>query len=82
MTDAFASIVSNNLNNVMRIFTIISITLSIPTLIFSMYGMNFQQGMLGMPLSDKPWGFVVIILISLVLSGIVTWFLTRSRMFK
>jgi len=35
-----------------------------------------------MPLSDKPWGFVVIILISLVLSGIVTWFLTRSRMFK
>lgn len=33
MTDAFASIVSNNLNNVMRIFTMISITLSIPTLI-------------------------------------------------
>ena len=78
MTDAFASIV----NNVMRIFTIISITLSIPTLIFSMYGMNFQEGMLGMPLTDKPWGFAVIIGISLVLSAIVTWFLTRSRMFK
>ena len=82
MTDAFASIVSNNLNNVMRIFTIISITLSIPTLIFSMYGMNFQEGMLGMPLTDKPLGFAVIIGISLVLSAIVTWFLTRSRMFK
>ena len=82
MTDAFASIVSNNLNNVMRIFTIISITLSIPTLIFSMYGMNFQEGMLGMPLTDKPWGFAVIIGISLVVSAIVTWFLTRSRMFK
>ena len=68
MTDAFASIVSNNLNNVMRIFT--------------MYGMNFQEGMLGMPLTDKPWGFAVIIGISLVLSAIVTWFLTRSRMFK
>ena len=81
MTDAFASIVSNNLNNVMRIFTIISITLSIPTLIFSMYGMNFQEGMLGMPLTDKPWGFAVIIGISLVVSAIVTWFLTRSRMF-
>ena len=82
MTDAFASIVSNNLNNVMRIFTIISITLSIPTLIFSMYGMNFQEGMLGMPLTDKPWGFAVIIGISLIVSAIVTWFLTRSRMFK
>ncbi len=47
-----------------------------------MYGMNFQEGMLGMPLTDKPWGFLVIIAISLVASGIVTWFLTRSHMFK
>jgi magnesium transporter len=82
MTDAFASIVSNNVSNVMRIFTIISITLSIPTLIFSMYGMNFQTGMLGMPLTDKPWGFVAIIVFSMVLSILVTWFLTRSKMFK
>ena len=82
MTDAFASIVSNNLNNVMRIFTIISITLSIPTLIFSMYGMNFDGGMMGMPFTDKPWGFMLIIVISMVLSGAVAWFLTRSRMFK
>ncbi len=59
MTDAFASIVSNNLNNVMRIFTIISITLSTPTLIFSMYGMNFDGGMMGMPFTDKPWGFML-----------------------
>ena len=82
MTDAFASIVSNNLNNVMRIFTIISITLSIPTLIFSMYGMNFDGGMMGMPFTDKPWGIMLIIVISMVLSGAVAWFLTRSRMFK
>ncbi|KAA8832074.1 MULTISPECIES: magnesium transporter CorA family protein [Bifidobacterium] len=82
MTDAFASVVSNNLNNVMRVFTIISITLSIPTLIFSMYGMNFAEGQLGMPLTDKTWGFAAIIVISLIVSALVTWFLTRSRMFK
>ncbi|RBP98157.1 magnesium transporter [Bifidobacterium aemilianum] len=82
MTDAFASIVSNNLNNVMRIFTIISITLAVPTLIFSMYGMNFQDGMLGMPFSDSPWGFVIVVVSSMVLAGVVTWFLTRSRLFK
>jgi magnesium transporter len=83
MTDAFASIVSNNLNNVMRIFTIISITLSIPTLIFSMYGMNFQQGgMLGMPLTGNRWGFLIVIAVSMLLSAIVTWFLTRSRLFR
>ena len=62
----------------MRIFTIISITLSIPTLIFSMYGMNFDGGMMGMPFTDKPWGFMLIIVISMVLSGAVAWFLTRS----
>ncbi|MBW3087806.1 magnesium transporter CorA family protein [Bifidobacterium sp. 82T24] len=82
MTDAFASVVSNNLNNVMRVFTIISITLSIPTLIFSMYGMNFAEGQLGMPLTDKTWGFAAIIVISIIVSIVVTWFLTRSRMFK
>lgn len=82
MTDAFASIVSNNVSNVMRIFTIISITLSIPTLIFSMYGMNFQNGMFGMPLTGKPWGFAAIVIVSMVLSVVVTWFLTRSRLFK
>ena len=60
----------------------ISITLSIPTLIFSMYGMNFDGGMMGMPFTDKPWGFMLIIVISMVLSGAVAWFLTRSRMFK
>ncbi|RBP98980.1 magnesium transporter CorA family protein [Bifidobacterium xylocopae] len=82
MTDAFGSIVSNNVNNVMRIFTIISISLSVPTLIFSMYGMNFQDGMLGMPLSGRPWGFIAVVILSTVLTGFVTWILTRSRFFK
>ena len=82
MTDAFASIVSNNVNNVMRIFTIISISLSVPTLIFSMYGMNFNQGMFGMPFTDKPWGFAVVVILSGLVTALVTWFLTRSRMFN
>lgn len=82
MTDAFASIVSNNVNNVMRIFTIISIGMSVPTLIFSMYGMNFNDGMFGMPFTDKPWGFAVVVIASMLITGFVTWFLTRSKMFK
>ncbi|WEV71772.1 magnesium transporter CorA family protein [Bifidobacterium sp. ESL0790] len=82
MTDASASIVSNNLNNVMRIFTIISIIISIPTLIFSMYGMNFQTGMLGMPFTASKWGFVIVIVISLVITALATWWLTRSKLFK
>ena len=71
MTDAFASIVSNNLNNVMRIFTIISITLSVPTLIFSMYGMNFQ----GMPELSWTYGYPAVIAVSVLLAvGLIVYF--------
>lgn len=82
MTDAFGTIVSNNVNNVMKTFTIISLVMAIPTMIFSMYGMNFQNGMLGMPLSNSPWGFFIIILISLALAGVAAWIFTRSNRFK
>ena len=40
MMDAFASVISNNLNVVMKTLTVISIILMIPTLIASLYGMN------------------------------------------
>ena len=83
MTETFGSIVSNNLNNVMRVFTIISIVISVPTLIFSMFGMNFQDGgMLGMPLTGDPWGFAVVVILSIALAAIVAWVLTRTKMFK
>jgi magnesium transporter len=40
MMDAFASIVSNNLNSVMKLLTSVTILLAIPTLVASLYGMN------------------------------------------
>jgi magnesium transporter len=40
MMDAFASIVSNNLNAVMKVLTAVTILLAIPTLVASLYGMN------------------------------------------
>jgi magnesium transporter len=42
MMDAFASIVSNNLNSVMKVLTSVTIIIAVPTLIASIYGMNFQ----------------------------------------
>lgn len=80
MMDAFGSIVSNNLNNVIRIFTIISIVISIPTLIFSAYGMNLSNGALFFQ-GNFP-GFVIICIISLVLAGLSAWILTKSRIFR
>lgn len=78
MTDAFGSIVSNNMNNVIRIFTIITIVLSIPTLVFSLYGMNFTW----MPFINKSWGFFAILLITMLITGVSTWWLMRSKIFR
>ena len=35
-----------------------------------------------MPFTDKPWGFALVVGLSVVLSALVTWFLTRSRNFR
>ncbi len=78
MTDAFGTIVSNNVNNVMRIFTIISIVLSVPTLIFSMYGMNFVN----IPGSQNRWGFIICVVLSCAITAVFMWVLTRSKFFK
>jgi len=80
MMDAFASVISNNLNVVMKILALITIVMSIPTMIFSAYGMNVDGR--GMPFSDNPYGFLIIVAFSLVLSVIVTFVLVKLRLFK
>ena len=71
MMDAFASIISNNLNTVMKFLASITIILSLPTLIASFLGMNVR-----LPLEDHPLAFIVIVLIAIVVTmvvGIVFW---------
>jgi len=52
MMDAFASIISNNLNMVMKFLTSVTILLALPTLVASLYGMN-----LDLPLDHLPHAF-------------------------
>ncbi|TCD53555.1 magnesium transporter CorA family protein [Alloscardovia theropitheci] len=78
MTDAFGTIVSNNVNNVMKTFTIISLVMAIPTMIFSLYGMNFDE----MPLLRTHGGFWIAIIVSVALSGLAAWIFTRSNRFN
>lgn len=80
MMDAFASVISNNLNIVMKVLAIITIVMSIPTMIFSAYGMNVNTA--GMPFANDPNGFWIIVSISLVLSLIVTVIFMAKKMFK
>ncbi len=63
MMDAFASVISNNLNVVMKQLTLISIILMIPTLIASIFGMNVPNY-----LENSAWAMPSIITGSLILS--------------
>ena len=67
--DASASIISNNFNIIMKFLTAITIVLSIPTLIASIYGMNVP-----LPFATSSHGFAIVIGISLLISfGTVVW---------
>jgi len=65
MMDAFASVISNNLNVIMKRLTSISIILMIPTLIASLYGMNMPNA-----LENKSYAFAFIIVISALFSSL------------
>ncbi|CAN5323841.1 magnesium transporter CorA family protein [soil metagenome] len=74
--DAFASIISNNLNTVMQRLTSITIVLMVPTLVASFYGMNVE-----LPFQHLPGAFAIIVSISLILSLILVMFFRRKKWF-
>ena len=74
--DAFASIISNNLNIVMKVLTSLTVVLSIPTLFASLWGMN-----VGVPFQNNPFGFWIVIAITVVASLAAFVMLWRRKMF-
>ena len=73
--DTFASIISNNQNVVLKRLTTITLFLSIPVLIASIYGMNVP-----LPFQHSPYAFWVPISISLVILAIVAFkFINRKK---
>lgn len=78
--DAFASVISNNLNIVMKVLAVVTIVLSVPTLIFSAYGMNVNIA--GMPFAQSQWGFWIIVVLSLALSAGVAVIFAKTKRFK
>ncbi len=65
MMDAFASIISNNLNAVMKVLATLTIVVSLPTLVASFYGMNVS-----LPGENHPLAFLTVFGISILLSGL------------
>ena len=66
--DAFASIISNNQNEVLKRLTTLTIFLSVPVLIASIYGMNVP-----IPYKDTPYAFWAPVIISLIIVAFVIW---------
>ena len=76
MMDAFASVISNNLNVVMKILTSITIILMIPTLTASIYGMNIE-----LPFQHSPHAFFITIGISFAISLISIFVFIKKKWF-
>ena len=72
--DAYASVISNNLNIVMKILTSLTLVLSIPTIISGLWGMNVT----GLPFADSPYGFLIVIGITVVIS-IIAWIIMHKK---
>lgn len=75
--DAFASIISNNLNSVMKRLTSITIILSLPILVTSIYGMNVAH----IPYVNSPYSFYIPIALSIIVSVIISWYFMKKKWF-
>jgi magnesium transporter len=76
MMDAFASMISNNQNNVIKLLTSVTILMSLPAILGSLFGMN-----VALPLQDNPEAFWIIVGLSLVLAVIATIFFRKKDWF-
>ncbi|GAK49877.1 magnesium and cobalt transport protein [Candidatus Moduliflexus flocculans] len=76
MMDAFASIISNNLNVVMKFLTSVTIILALPTLVASIYGMN-----VALPFQDLPHAFAITMFISFAVAGYTVYLFFRQKFF-
>lgn len=74
--DAYASVISNNLNIVMKLLASVTIVLSVPTIVSSLWGMNVK----GLPYADNPLGFEILLAIAAVISLGAYWILKKKDM--
>lgn len=74
--DVYASLISNNLNVVMKFLTSITLVIAVPTMISSFWGMNVN-----LPFEHSNIGFFLIVTVSVLLTLFVAWWLRKKDMF-
>lgn len=73
---SYSMIVSNRLNQIVETLTGITIVLTVPTVVASLFGMNVH-----VPLENHPYAFAYVVLVVLLLCGVVVYLLRRNRLF-
>ena len=76
MMEVFATIISNNLNLVMRFLASITIVLAIPTLISGLWGMNVP-----VPFAEVSFGFFIVLFMAMTVSLLAGFWLWKKHMF-
>ena len=76
MMDAYSSVISNNLNRVMKFLTSVTIVLALPTMVASLYGMNVS-----LPLQHHEHAFAILLVIALGLSLLTALLFVRRKLF-
>jgi magnesium transporter len=76
MMDAFTSVISNNLNRVMKLLTSLTIILGIPTVVFSFWGQNVK-----VPFGDWTYGYPITLAVAFGISAILALIFWRKKFF-
>jgi magnesium transporter len=74
--DAFASIIANNQNQVLKRLAVITIVLTFPVLIASLFGMNVPSGF-----EHSNYAFYIVVFLSLGIALIIGWYFFRRKIF-
>lgn len=76
LSQVFSSVISNNMNSIMKFLTALTLVLTIPQLISSLWGMNVS-----LPWENNPFGFAILILVSVILSILTIIWLKKNDYF-
>lgn len=71
--EAYSSISSNNLNRTMKLLTGATVLITLPNVIFGMYGMN-----IGLPFQHQPWAYVFVLSLSIIIC-VITFVVGRTK---
>jgi magnesium transporter len=74
--DAFASIIANNQSEVLKRLSVMTIVLTFPVLIASLFGMNVPSGF-----EHSKYAFYIVAFLSLAIALIIGWFFLRKKIF-